>query len=163
MNNVRLWGLGLAVAGAVGLWGCGGGGAGGYSAASPTAPTAAAPTTPTPTPTPTPAPTPTTSTVTIAIVGSLGNAAYQPNPVTAKAGDTVMFRNSDGTIHHIVMDDGSADLGDIRPGATSSGMTLRSAAASSFHCTIHASMVGSINGALPEAPPCMPDAYGYGC
>ena len=58
------------------------------------------------------------------------------------------------------MDDGSADLGDIAPGATSRAFTVRSGSALTFHCTLHASMVGSINGAsAPESPPCN-DPYG---
>lgn len=143
----------LALAGALALWGCGGGG--GSAAVTPTAPT--------PTATPAPAPTTGAATVTVAIVGSSGNAAFQPNPVRANSGDTVMFRNSDNVTHHLVMDDGSADLGQVGPGAVSRGFTLRSAAASNFHCTMHTSMVGSINGATaPETPTC-PDPYGYGC
>ena len=66
-----------------------------------------------------------------------------------------MFRNNDSTLHRIVMDDGSADLGDIAPGATSRGFTVRSGSALNFHCTLHPSMVGSINGATaPEPPAC---------
>jgi len=149
-----------AFVGAVALWGCGGGG--GSAAATPTSPTAAAPV-PAVTPTPTPAPTTTAATVTVAIVGSSGNRAFQPNPVRANAGDIVMFRNSDTVLHHLVMDDGSADLGDVAPGAVSRGFTLRSASASNFHCTMHSSMVGSINGATAPEPPACLDPYGYGC
>lgn len=150
----------LALAGAVALWGCGGGG--GSAAATPTSPTPP-PTAAAPPATPTPPPSSGPATVTVAIVGSVGNAAFQPNPVRANSGDTVMFRNSDNVMHHLVMDDGSADLGQVGPGAVSRGFTLRSAAASNFHCTMHTSMVGSINGATaPETPTC-PDPYGYGC
>lgn len=148
----------LALAGALALWGCGGGG--GSAAVTPTAPS---PTAAAPAPASTPTPTTGAATVTVAIVGSAGNAAFQPNPVRANSGDTVMFRNSDNVMHHLVMDDGSADLGQVGPGAVSRGFTLRSAAASNFHCTLHTSMVGSINGATaPETPMC-PDPYGYGC
>ena len=146
----------LALAGALVLWGCGGGG--GSAAVTPTAPTAAAPPA-----APAPAPSSGPTTVTVAIVGSIGNAAFQPNPVRANSGDTVMFRNSDSVMHHLVMDDGSADLGQIGPGAVSRGFTLRSATASNFHCTQHSSMVGSINGATAPDPPECPDPYGYGC
>jgi plastocyanin len=100
----------------------------------------------------------------VTIVASAGNSAFSPNPAKANAGDTVMFRNSDGTMHHLVMDDGSGDFGDVNPGSTSRGIVLRTANALTFHCTIHATMVGSINGAIaPETPPCVPDLYGYGC
>jgi plastocyanin len=145
----------FAILGALALWNCGGGG-GSSTAASPTSPTptAAAPVTPA-------APTP--STVSVAIVASTGNSAFQPNPVRAVSGDTVVFRNNDTVMHHLVMDDGSGDLGDVMPGATSRGLTLRSANATNFHCTLHSTMVGSINGATaPETPECR-DLYGYGC
>jgi len=103
------------------------------------------------------------ATVTVSIVSAVGNGAYRPNPVMANSGDTVVFRNNDATTHHIMMDDGSADLGEVAPGATSKGVTLRNANATRFHCSIHSSMVGSINGAsAPEPAPC-PDPYGYGC
>jgi plastocyanin len=98
----------------------------------------------------------------VSVVGSIGNTAYQPNPVQAGVGTTVMFRNNDVTAHRIVMDDGSSDLGDLAPGATSPGLTIRSGAALTFHCTIHPSMVGSINGATAPEPPCI-DSAGYAC
>ena len=147
----------MAVLGALALWGCGGGG----GAAAPTAPTpaAVAPTAPA-----TPATTPATATVSVSIVTSAGNQAFSPNPVKANAGDTVMFRNNDGTLHHLVLDDGSGDFGDVAPGASSRGVVLRNANPINFHCTLHATMVGSINGlTAPETPPCVPDVYGYGC
>jgi plastocyanin len=153
---------GMALLGTLALWNCGGGG-GGSAAASPTSPTPTA-SAPAPAPTPTTTVTPSApTTVTVAIVASTGNRAFDPNPVKANSGDTVMFRNSDSVMHHLVMDDGSADLGDIAPGATSRGMTLRSAAATNFHCTLHSSMVGSINGASAPEPPACIDPYGYGC
>lgn len=151
----------VALVGALAAWNCGGGGS-----STPTAPTAtaAAPVTPAPTPTPTPTTTPATTTVTVAILTSAGNQAFSPNPAAANAGDTVMFRNNDSTLHHLVFDDGSGDFGDVAPGATSRGVVLRSANPTTFHCTLHATMVGSINGTTaPVTPPCVPDIYGYGC
>jgi plastocyanin len=146
MKPSLLSGTGVAIAGALLLLSCGGGGSS-SSAAPPAAPS--------------PAPTP--STVTVSIVSSSGNTAYKPNPVMANAGDTVVFRNNDATMHHVVLDDGSADLGEVAPGATSKGVTLKNANAARFHCTIHSSMVGTINEATaPPTPPC-PDPYGYGC
>jgi plastocyanin len=136
----------VALAGALTLWGCGGGGGGGST---PTAPSA-------------PPPAPSTATVIVAVVSSVGNTAYQPNPVQARSGDTVMFRNNDAALHRIVLDDGSADLGDIAPGATSRGFTVPSGNTLRFHCTIHPSMVGSINGASAPEPPCI-DSSGYAC
>lgn len=137
--SLQLSGALVAFAGAIAMWGCGGGGGG----SSPTAPSGPGGGTPPPA----------AATVTVSVVGSAGNGAYQPNPVRAAAGDTVTFRNNDSAVHRIVMDDGSADLGDIAPGATSRGFVVRSGAALTFHCTLHPSMVGSINGAAAPAPP----------
>jgi plastocyanin len=143
MRSPCLAGAGFAIVGALALWSCGGG-----------APAA---------PSPAPAPAPTPSSVTVNIVGSIGNQAYRPNPVSANSGDTLWFRNNDSAMHHIVLDDGSADLGEVTPGATSRGLTLKNTNATSFHCTLHWSMVGSINAAkAPDPAPC-PDPYGYGC
>lgn len=147
----------LAILGALALWNCGGGG-GASTAASPTSPS------PTASPAPVaPAAPAAPATVSVAIVSSTGNSAFQPNPVRAASGDTVVFRNNDSVMHHLVLDDGSADLGDVMPGTTSRGFTLRSASAANFHCTLHSSMVGSINGASAPEPPACADPYGYGC
>jgi len=150
MKTSLFSGAGFAIAGAILLVSCGGGGS-----TSTAAPPAA------PSPAPSAAPTPTT--VTVSIVSSAGNTAYKPNPVMANSGDTVVFRNNDVTMHHIMLDDGSADLCDVNPGATSKGVTLKNSNAARFHCTIHSTMVGTINEAsAPPTPPC-PDPYGYGC
>jgi hypothetical protein len=76
-----------------------------------------------------------------------------------------MFRNNDAVVHHLVMDDGSVDFGVINPGGTSTrGLILSSLSPATFHCTLHATMVGSVNGATaPTPPPCTPDPYGDGC
>jgi plastocyanin len=150
MQHSVLRGVAVAAFGALFLWNCGGGG-GGATSAAPTAPT---PTTSTGT---------TAASVTVSIVSSTGNTSFVPNPVKANSGDTVMFRNNDVVAHRIVMDDGSADLGDVLPGSTSRGFTLRSTTATNFHCTLHGSMVGSINGLTAPEPNCQPDIYGYGC
>jgi plastocyanin len=109
-----------------------------------------------------PQPPPAAQTVSVNIVGSIGNSAYSPNPVNASAGDIVVFRNNDASVHHIVLDNGSMDFGALTPGATSRGLTLQNGSALNFHCMNHPSMVGAINGARPDPPPC-PDPYGYGC
>lgn len=142
--RAHVWAASLLVAAGALLAACGGGGGG-----SPTAPSGS--NNP-----------PASNSVTVSVVSSTGNTAYQPNPVRAATGDTITFRNNDAVLHRIVLDDGSADLGDIAPGAVSRGFTVRAATAVNFHCTIHPSMVGSINGnEAPEAP-CI-DSYGYAC
>jgi plastocyanin len=145
MRSPCLSGAGCAIFGALALWSCGG----------------STPAAPTPAPGPSPGPGPVT--VTVNIVGSMGNQAYRPNPVSANAGDTILFRNNDTWMHHIVLDDGSADLGDVSPGAASRSVTVRNTNTLNFHCTMHSSMVGSINAdKAPDPAPC-PDPYGYGC
>ena len=133
------------------MFGCGGGGYNAGSATTPTTPTATttpAPSTPTPTPAPTPAPAP-AATFTISVVGSSGSNAFSPNPSTVTSGSAVVWKNNDSVTHHIVMDNGSADLGDLAPGASTRSVTV---ASGSFHCTLHPTMVGSINGPLPSSP-----------
>ena len=110
-------------------------------------------------PSPTPnAPAPTPNSITVNIVGSSGNKAFTPNPVMANAGDTLVFKNNDATLHHLVMNDGSADVGDIAPGASKS-LTVKGSGGL-FHCTIHSTMIGSINGSeAPPEPPCTTPGY----
>ncbi len=128
------------------VWGCGGG-SGSSSVSAPTSPSAT-----------TPAPSAPAS-VTVNIVSSTGTNSYVPNPVSVGSGSTVVFKNSDSTLHHIVMDDGSADVGDIAPGASSRALTLKNGP---FHCTLHPTMVGSINGSLPApSPEPPPPSAGY--
>jgi len=132
------------------LWaiGCGGGG-GGYS--TPTTPSGSTSTPSTPAPT--------GANVTVNIVGSAGSGAFNPNPAPASSGQTVAFRNSDNTTHHLVADNGSWDSGDIAPGTASKTLSVTSTSALNYHCTIHPTMVGSINGATAPPPP-TPDPNG---
>jgi hypothetical protein len=56
------------------------------------------------------------------------------------------------------MDDGSNDFGQLAVGASSAPRGVGSGG--NFHCTIHPSMVGSINGTVaPEPPPGSGDGY----
>ena len=102
----------------------------------------------------------TSSSVTVTITGITGNSSYSPNPVQKATGQQLVFKNNDMTTaagHHIVMDDGSADFGNLSPGATS---TARAVTAGNFHCMNHPSMVGSVNGAAaPDPPPGSGDGY----
>lgn len=129
----------FAVAGAIALIGCGG-----ASSSTSTAPTNSASS---------------PAAVTIAIVNSAGSGAFTPNPLSANSGDMVAFKNNDSVMHHIVMNDGSGDFGDIAPGATSRAMQATSKAGN-YHCTIHPTMVGTINGdKAPDTPPCNNPGY----
>jgi plastocyanin len=128
---------------------CGGGG-GGYSA-----PTTANP----------PAATSDPAATVVGILGDRGAGSFAPNPVTARAGQKVQWRNQDGTMHRIVQDkagdDGNNtgdpygpapgnsagsgfDGGDTPPGGMSNAITLGAAGTLHYHCAIHPGMVGSI-------------------
>ena len=114
---------------------CGGGGYGGST-----------PTTPTPTPT--------ANTVTINITGVKGKQSFSPNPASVAAGQQVIFKNNDVVTHRVVIDDRSLDTGDIAPGASSQPLAL-GAVSKPYHCSLHPSMVGSLNAAdTPDPPPC---------
>ena len=105
---------------------------------------------------------PTPVAVIIQIVSSFGSGAFMPNPTTANVGDQLVFTNTDAVLHHIVLDDGT-DLGDVAPGQSSAPIALATPTAT-FHCTIHPSMVGSINAELAAPDPYYPppdDYYGY--
>ncbi len=91
--------------------------------------------------------------VTITIVGMLGNQSFSPNPATVSAGQTVVWRNADSTTHHIVQDGGGFDTGNIPPGATSGPVTINTTSPISYHCSIHPSMVGGINGSSGNPGP----------
>jgi len=86
---------------------------------------------------------------TVTIVGSLGPQAFQPNPVQTN-GQPLVFRNSDGATHRLIMDDGSVDFGTLAPGASSAARMITGG---NYHCTLHPSMVGNINGSAPPEPP----------
>jgi plastocyanin len=95
--------------------------------------------------------------VTVSIVGTRGNLSYVPNPVPVSSAEQVLFRNNDTVTHRIVMDDGSVDFGNLSPGVSSGA---RAVASGTFHCTLHPSMVGSINGqTAPEPPAGSGDGY----
>lgn len=105
---------------------------------------------------------PTPMQVIINIVGSFGSNAFMPNPTLANMGDQIVFTNTDLVMHHIVLDDGT-DLGEVQPGQSSLPVPLVTPTAA-YHCTIHSTMVGSINGDLvpadPYYPPPSDDYYG---
>jgi plastocyanin len=106
---------------------------------------------------------PTPMAVIIQIVSAFGSGAFMPNPTTANVGDQLVFTNTDAVLHHIVLDNGT-DVGNVAPGATTRSIAVNSSGALGFHCTIHPSMVGSINAELAAPDPYYPppdDYYGY--
>jgi len=122
---------------AVSLVGCG--------AASPTpsAPTAVTPPNAT-------APASDATTVVITITSNNGGQSFSPNPATIAAGQSVIWFNADSQIHHVVLNDGTMDSGELAPGASSAAKPWVAVSAQ-YHCSIHPGMVGSVND--PTTPP----------
>jgi plastocyanin len=98
-----------------------------------------------------PGPTP-TGTVTISIVGERGGQSFSPNPASA-AGRRVVFRNNDGVVHRVRLNDLSVDTGDIPPGGTSREIMMP-AAGTNYHCSLHPTMVGAVGAPAQPPPPC---------
>jgi plastocyanin len=92
--------------------------------------------------------------VTIDIVGTSGPGAFAPNPLAASLGNAVVWTNQDAIVHEIVLDDGT-NVGMIAPGQSSTPVTLN-AVSVTYRCTLHPSMVGTIQDpsiAAPAPPP----------
>jgi plastocyanin len=85
-------------------------------------------------------------------MGQRNDQSFSPNPAAVTQGGLIVWRNTDNTVHRIVMNDGSFDSGDLGPGATSAAMRL-SSSGGQYHCTIHpTTMFGSINAATNYDP-----------
>ena len=89
--------------------------------------------------------------LTINIIGSLGAAAFTPNPVPVAVGDTVVWTNMDALPHNIVLEDGTL-VGEVVPGQSTAPVAV-SSPSMGFHCTYHPSMFGILGGqATPDGP-----------
>ena len=95
---------------------------------------------------------PTTNAQTISVRGELGDQSFSPNPASPGS-QAVVWQNDHSVTHRIVANDGSFDLGDLAPGATS--MTMQAPAEGlNYHCSIHpTTMFGSIAAAGGGGPP----------
>lgn len=104
-----------------------------------------------------PAPPADTTPVTISITGIKGAQSFSPNPAAVPAGRMVIWKNADTVVHRVRLGDGSADTGDLQPGASSQPMALGNVS-KPYACSLHPNMVGSLNEATtPTPPPC--DGY----
>jgi plastocyanin len=124
-----------------------GGGSGGYGGSSST------PSTPT-----TPSPATPANAITITITGNKGEQSFSPNPAMCATGQTVVWKNADSITHRIVIQDLGVDTGNLAPGATSQPVALADVS-KNYHCSLHPSMVGSLNNATNDPGNCGP----YGC
>jgi plastocyanin len=135
--------IGAVTAIGLGLCSCGGSGYGSGNSGTPTAPTSPGQ----------------SGAVTVNIVGINGALSFSPNPASLAAGQVIVWHNIDSVTHHVLLNDGSLDTGDLAPGGFSSPQTI-SASGGGYHCTIHPVMVGSVNQATATTTPC-PNAYCY--
>src|ERR1700739_1174973 len=105
----------------LGMWGCGGGGDSGGSGT---------PTTPTSQPNG-------SGVVTINVVAINGAQSFSPNPASVPAGQMVVWHNIDNIPHHVVLNDGSVDTGDLPAGTSSQPMAIGGSGGGQYHCSIH--------------------------
>jgi plastocyanin len=89
----------------------------------------------------------------INILGNLGKQSFSPNPASVAQGNMVAWTNTDSLTHRIAANDGSFDTGNIEPGTHSAALALTENGVN-YHCTIHPTMVGSINASNGMPPPC---------
>ena len=109
----------------LGVWGCSGSS---YSNGNSGNPTTPSPTIP--------------GVVTINVVAVNGAQSFSPNPATLPAGQMVVWHKVDNITHRVVLNDRSVDTGDLAPAASSQPMAL--GGGGQYHCSIHPTMVGSI-------------------
>ena len=92
-----------------------------------------------------PPPTPTPAPVTIDIKGISGSLSFSPNPANLKIGQQVRWHNADSMTHTATQDGSGFDTGLLAAGATSAPITLSASGSVGYRCTLHPSMVGTLN------------------
>jgi plastocyanin len=68
---------------------------------------------------------------------------FAPGSLDVLVGDTVIWRNGDGSTHTVTAEDDSFDSGDLSPGA-SFAMAFSKPGRYAYHCTIHKFMRGVV-------------------
>ena len=85
----------------------------------------------------------TTSTTEGGVEVLIENFAFDPDPVTVKAGGNVTWTNRDSAFHRLVGDKGEFDSGDI-PAAGTFTFAFKTAGTIAYHCSLHPTMTGTI-------------------
>ena len=80
--------------------------------------------------------------IVVNVLSENGALSFSPNPATIPAAQPVSWHNVDTTTHHVVLNDGRLDTGDIGPGRYSPATMLP--APGGYHCSIHPDMVGTL-------------------
>lgn len=73
---------------------------------------------------------------TAAVTVSIKNFAYTPQPVQAKVGDVVAWKNDDSAPHSATMDTAGCDTDTIATGSTAM-LVFTAAGTYTYHCKIH--------------------------
>jgi plastocyanin len=74
---------------------------------------------------------------------SIANFSFQPAAITISVGTTITWTNTDSAVHTVTADDGSFTSDRLGSGATFS-QTFATAGTFAYHCSIHASMKGTV-------------------
>ena len=77
---------------------------------------------------------------------------FSPKPIQITVGSTVTWSNTTAPTHTATYDTGAWDTGNIVSGATSTAISFPTVGTFTYHCTIHPSMVGTINGSVAPTP-----------
>jgi plastocyanin len=72
------------------------------------------------------------------------NFTYNPDPIPVPVGGSVVWVNKDSMDHTATADDGSWDTGSIAPGTQSSPIQFSNPGPSTYHCTPHPFMTGTV-------------------
>ena len=88
--------------------------------------------------------------LTINIISTFGAPGFEPNPLQAAVGNTIVWNNADLIVHDIVLDDGRP-VGVLAPGQASAAISI-STPTIGYHCTLHPYMVGQVTTIVPEQP-----------
>jgi plastocyanin len=71
--------------------------------------------------------------------------SFAPAAASLQVGQQVRWHNADTTVHTATQDGGGFDTGFILPGGTSAPITVSAPGTLRYHCSVHPSMVGSLN------------------
>ena len=74
---------------------------------------------------------------------TIQNSAFTPSEVTVMVSGSILWVNSDESVHTVTANDGSFDSGDLQPGATF-GVTFNTVGPHPYHCRHHKEMTGLV-------------------
>ncbi|MEP7003110.1 MAG: plastocyanin/azurin family copper-binding protein [Chloroflexota bacterium] len=88
---------------------------------------------------------------------NISGFAFVPPTILVAQGDTITWHNSDSPTHTATSNTGVFDTGPIGAGANSTTVTFAVAGTFAYHCSIHATMTGTVTvQAAATLPPTVP-------